>query len=635
VEADSGYNIMPVPFTAVELKDDFWATRIATNKDVTIPFGFKKCEEEGRVRNFEKAGGLLGGEYEGEMPFDDTDVYKIIEGASYSLQTHPNPDLEKYIDGIIEKIAAAQEKDGYLTTWKTIDPDTTPARWVNPGPRWFHLAASHELYNAGHMYEAAYAHYRATGKRNFLDVALKNADLIDRVFGPGKNMEPPGHQIIETGLVKLYRATHNKKYLDLAKFFLDQRGNAEGHELYGPYNQDHIPVVEQGEAVGHAVRAGYMYAGMTDIAAIMDDQAYEKAVDRLWQDVVEKKIYITGGIGARHQGESFGKAYELPNMTSYNETCAAIANIYWNHRMFLLHGDAKYIDVLERTLYNGMIAGVSLSGDLFFYPNCLASDGKYEFNRGSLTRQPWFDCSCCPSNVMRFLPSVPDYIYAHRGDSLYINLFVASKASIEMQKGTVDIEQETGYPWDGSVTVKLNPKAESEFALLVRIPGWVDDQPLPGDLYHYFDQISEGFTLTLNGRPIEFEMNKGFAAIRREWSAGDILQLELPMPVRRVLADEKVEENQNRVALVRGPIVYCAEWADNGGMALDFVLPDNADLSTERRDDLLGGITVVRGAAMSTSGMTKQLVAIPYYAWSHRGPGEMQVWLSRKTEGTN
>ncbi|MEJ2567753.1 MAG: glycoside hydrolase family 127 protein, partial [candidate division WOR-3 bacterium] len=381
----SFYPITPVPFTNVTLTDNFWSGRIETNRTVTIPYGFEKCEKEGRIRNFERAGGLLEGKYEGKMPFDDSDIYKIIEGASYSLTVHPDSELEKYIDGIIEKIAAAQEEDGYLCTWKTIDPDTAPAWWVKPGPRWYTLGASHELYNAGHMYEAAVAHYRATGKKNFLNIALKNADLITKTFGPGKKSEVPGHQIIETGLVKLYQVTKYKKYLDMAKFFLDQRGNARGHELYGAYSQDHKPVTEQEEAVGHAVRAVYMYSGMTDIAGITKDPSYMRAVDKLWENVVSKKLYITGGIGARHEGESFGDNYELPNLTSYNETCAAIGNIYWNHRMFLLHGDAKYIDVLERTLYNGMISGVSIEGNTFFYPNCLESDGKYKFNQGSST----------------------------------------------------------------------------------------------------------------------------------------------------------------------------------------------------------------------------------------------------------
>jgi DUF1680 family protein len=626
-----GYPVAAVPFTDVTLTDDFWSGRIETNRTVTIPFGFKKCEEEGRIRNFAKAGGLMEGKYEGKMPFDDTDVYKIIEGASYSLTIHPDKELEKYIDDIIDKIAAAQEEDGYLTTWKTIDANTTPASWVKPGPRWYNLGASHELYNAGHMYEAAYAHYRATGKKNFLNVALKNADLIAEVFGPRKKLTPPGHQIIETGLLKLYRATNDKKYLDLAKFFLDQRGNAAGHKLYGPYSQDHKPVTEQDEAVGHAVRAVYMYAAMTDIAGMMNDSAYRSAVEKIWDNVVSKKIYITGGLGAKHEGEAFGDNYELPNKTAYNETCAAIGSVYWNNRMFLLTGDAKYIDVLERTLYNGLISGVSLSGNLFFYPNCLLSDGKYKFNQGSLTRKPWFDCSCCPSNVIRFIPSVPNYIYAHKDDCLYVNLFIAGKADVEMNKTSVEISQETDYPWDGKVVIKVNPKNSESFAVNVRIPGWAVGKPMPSDLYSYLSENPEKVTLKLNGEPIDIKTDKGYAVIDRKWSKGDTIELDLPMPIRRVIANENVKDDIGKTALVRGPIVYCAEWVDNDNKVLDMVVPDNAEFQTQYKKDLLNGLTVITGDILDESGNERKLTAIPYYAWSHRGPGEMTVWLPRKT----
>ena len=629
-ESKSFYPITPVPFTDVTLTDDFWSGRIETNRTVTIPYGFEKCEKEGRVRNFERAGGLLEGKYEGKMPFDDSDIYKIIEGASYSLTVHPDPELEKYIDDIIDKIAAAQEEDGYLCTWKTIDPDTAPAWWVKPGPRWHNLGASHELYNAGHMYEAAVAHYKATGKKNFLNVALKNADLIVETFGPGKKLEVPGHQIIETGLVKLYQVTKNNKYLDMAKFFLDQRGNARGHELYGAYSQDHKPVTEQTEAVGHAVRAVYMYSGMTDIAGIMKDSSYMNAVDKIWENVVSKKIYITGGIGARHEGESFGDNYELPNLTSYNETCAAIGNIYWNHRMFLLHGDAKYIDVLERTLYNGMISGVSLEGNSFFYPNCLESDGKYKFNQGSLTRKAWFDCSCCPTNVMRFIPSVPGYIYAYRGDSLYVNLFVASEASVDIAGTGLAISQETEYPWKGKIKINVNPKKDKVFTINIRIPGWASEKAVPSDLYRYLEKNAPEITLKVNGDLLDYNINKGFTVITRKWSKGDIIELDLPMPVRKVLANEKVKDDRDKIALVRGPVVYCAEGADNDMEVLKLNIPDNAELKSEYRRDLLNGLFVIEGKVSSKSGEEKELTAIPYYAWSHRGPGKMAVWLRRK-----
>ncbi len=629
-EHSGDYPVQAVPFTQIQLTDSFWAKRIAVNRTVTIPFGLQKCQDEGRIRNFAKAGGLMDGEYEGKMPFDDSDIYKIIEGISYSLQTNPDAKLDTYIDEIIALIAAAQEDDGYLCTWKTLNPDTTPATWVKPGPRWYDLRSSHELYNAGHMYEAAYAHFRATGKRNFLNIALKNADLIVKTFGPGKLMTPPGHQIIETGLVKLYRATGDIKYLDQAKFFLDQRGNASGHELYGAYNQDHQLVTEQTEAAGHAVRALYMYAGMADIAALLHDANYLGAVDQIWENVVTKKMYITGGLGARHQGEAFGENYELPNLTSYNETCAAIANVYWNHRMFLLHGESKYIDVLERTLYNGLISGVSLTGNTFFYPNCLASDGKFPFNQGALTRKSWFDCSCCPSNIIRFMPSVPDYIYAVREDTLYVNLFMANKADIKLNNGVMTVIQQTDYPWDGKITITVNPTKKVHNIINIRIPGWAQGQPLPGDLYHYLNAGNDQVSLSLNGKIIQPQITRGYARIEKDWQAGDIIELNLPMPVNRVIANDNIQDDRGKVALERGPIVYCAEWVDNGGKALDLALADNAVLATNYNPDLLNGVTVIRGEALNRAGKKHSLTAIPYYAWSHRGPGEMTVWLQRK-----
>lgn len=622
----AGYPLTPVSFTKIKLTDTFWRKRIETNQTVSIPFGFAKCEEAGRMRNFAKAGGLLTGDYEGKMPFDDSDVYKIIEGAAYSLSNRPDQALEKYLDAIIEKIGAAQESDGYLCTWKTLNPATTPAAWVEPGPRWHHLSASHELYNMGHLYEAAFAHYQATGKRNLLEIALKNADLIAATFGPGKKLDPPGHQIIETGLVKLFLATRDEKYLNLAQFFLDQRGNAQG---YGAYCQDHQRVVDQTEAVGHAVRAVYMYAGMADIAGIRQDSAYLNAIDKIWENVVSRKIYLTGGIGARHQGEAFGENYELPNLTAYNETCAAIGSVYWNQRMFLLHGDAKYIDVLEQTLYNGLISGVSLTGDSFFYPNCLESDGKYKFNVGALTRQPWFDCSCCPSNVMRFIPSVPNYIYAQRQDSLYINLFIAGTADVNIENCPVAIQQETRYPWDGKVAIRVNPTEKKKFSINIRIPGWAREKPLPGDLYQFLKPDGQSVSLKVNGQLADLCLKNGFAVIARKWAPGDLIELELPMPVRRVIAHERVEADRGKVAFVRGPLVYCAEGIDNAEKVLDLVVPDAAGFTTETRADLLGGVTLLKGTVSDRSGRERKLILIPYYAWSHRGVGEMAVWLSR------
>ncbi|MGD2035739.1 MAG: glycoside hydrolase family 127 protein, partial [Bacteroidales bacterium] len=421
------YPISTVDIRQVHLTDNFWKPLLHTVQYTTIPYAIAKCEKEGRFDNFLIAGGKMKGETKGAMPFDDSDVYKIIEGAALSLLSEPNPGLDELLDSLIAMIAIGQEPDGYITTWRTIDPTKPPASWVRveEGKRWESLSGSHELYNAGHMYEAAAVHYLSTGKRNFLDIALKNADLIVKTFGDsaGQVSAVPGHQIIETGLIQLYKITGKQEYLDMAKYFLDNRGNPENHELYGgyistAYTQDHIPPVQQEEAVGHAVRGTYMYAAMTDIATMLNDTDYQRAVRNIWENMTYKKTYITGGIGARGEGEAFGDDYELPNRTGYSETCAAIGSVCWNHRLFRQSGNVAFYDVIERTLYNGLISGLSLDGTHFFYPNPLESDGKYQFNQGSCTRSSWFDCSCCPTNLIRFLPSVPEYIYATQGDTI-------------------------------------------------------------------------------------------------------------------------------------------------------------------------------------------------------------------------
>nr|WP_319511160.1 glycoside hydrolase family 127 protein [uncultured Draconibacterium sp.] len=620
------YPINGVSFSDVQVNDIFWLPKIETNRKATIPASFQKCEETGRLENFLIAGGKMEGTVRGDMPFDDTDVYKIIEGASYSMTTIPDPKLDAYVDSLIDIIGIGQAEDGYLTTWKIIDPTHSPAEWCPPGERWEGLAWSHELYNAGHMYEAAAAHYHATGKTNFLDIATKNADLLVSVFGADKNPQVPGHQIVETGLIKLYQITDKKEYLDLAKHFLDFRGDSTKRELWGPYNQDHIPVVEQDEAVGHAVRAAYMYAGMTDIAALYKDAAYENAVDQLWDNVVNKKIYITGGIGSKHEGEAFGENYELPNLTAYNETCAAIANVYWNYRMFLLHGDSKYIDVLERSLYNGVISGVALDGTNFFYPNPLSCDMHYHFNSGgSLTREPWFDCSCCPSNMCRFMPSVPGYIYAQKDNDIYVNLFVQSSTSVKMADAGVKIDQETKYPWDGKVKISVSPETVSQFAVRVRIPGWAQNQPLPGDLYSYANAPTAKPVILVNGESVSYETEQGYAVLDREWKSGDEVELSLPMPVRTVKASELVKDDQGKVAIERGPIVYCVEEKDNPEIG-SIQVSEETQFESNYNADLLAGVEVIKA-----SGKTKKetFTAIPYYVWNNRGANKMDVWLSK------
>ncbi len=635
-QAAGDYPIRPVPFTSVHFDDVFWTPRLETNRKVTLQANFTKCEETGRISNFAKAGGLMEGKFEG-IRFNDSDVFKVVEGAAYSLALHEDPKLDAYLDDLIATFAAAQEDDGYLYTTRTINPDR-PA----PGAgktRWSHLSHSHELYNVGHMYEAAVAHHQATGKRAFLDVAVKSANLIDRVFGPDKLIDVPGHQEIEIGLARLYRATGDDKYLKLAKFFLDARGDPDGRKkLYGDYCQDHKPVTQQSKAVGHAVRAGYMYSGMADVAALTGNADYVAAIDRIWQDVVKHKLYITGGLGARRHGEAFDVAYKLPNKVAYNETCAAIANAMWNHRMFLLKGDGRCIDVLERVIYNGFLSGVSLSGDRFFYPNPLESDGVYKFNHGSTERQPWFGCSCCPTNIVRFIPSLPGYVYAQRDGELFVNLFVAGKATVAMKPTKVRLEQTTRYPWDGKVSIEVTPEKAAEFTVLVRIPGWARNEVVASDLYRFADRCDEPPTVRVAGESVELDLRRGYLPIRRTWSQGDVIEIDLPMPIRRVLCHEKVEANRGKVALQRGPIVYCLEGVDNDQRVLNVFLADDAELTAEHRSDLLGGVTILKGPAQeahraeggkSLRTEPHKLVAVPYYAWAHRGTGEMAVWIAR------
>jgi DUF1680 family protein len=640
------YPITPVPFTKVKVADSFWLPRIETNRAVTIPFLFKKNEETGRLDNFAIAGGLIKGKYRGER-YNDTDVYKPIEGASYSLMVHPDPELDRTLDSMIAKIAAAQEPDGYLFTARTSDP-AHPQPGIGP-ERWVEETVSHELYNAGHLYEAAVAHFLATGKRSLLDVAIKNADLVASVFGPDRRHGFPGHQEIELALVKLYRVTGNEKYLALAKYFLDQRGREVKLTQYPPGNrfaiynepeqiQAHKPVLEQDEAVGHAVRLTYMASGMADIAAITGDPAYLGAVERLWTNVVEKKMYLTAGVGSRHDRERFGEDYELPNLTGYLETCASIGMAFWNQRMFLLTGDAWYVDIMERAMYNGILAGVSLDGRAFFYGNPLESDGKFRFNQGQLGRAPFFGTACCPGNISRFLPSMPGYIYAVRGDVLYVNLFVQGEGTADVGGRKVTLKQETRYPWDGSVRITIEPEATSAWTLLLRIPGWARDEAVPGGLYRFADNLKEKPTLKVNGKAVVLALDKGFARVRRDWKKGDVIELNLPMPVRRVVAHEAVKDDAGKVALERGPLVYCAEWPDNGGRVLNLALPEGRPLRAEFQPDLLNGVAVIKGEATAaakdpdgqTAAKKQPFLAIPYYAWAHRGPGEMAVWLPRK-----
>jgi DUF1680 family protein len=630
------YPITSVPFTKVKLTDKFWLPRIRTNHEVTIPASFERCENTGRVKNFEMAAAKSGA-FCTVYPFDDTDIYKTIEGASFSMSLYPDPKLDAYIDGLIVKVAAAQEPDGYLYTARTIDP-AHPHKWSG-NERWVkERELSHELYNSGHLFEAAAAHYQSTGKRNLLDIALKNADLVCATFGPNKLHVAPGHEVVEMGLVKLYRITGKKEYLETAKYFIDERGHYSGYDpnskdqwKNGAYWQDHIPVIEQEEALGHAVRAGYLYAAVADIAALTGDPAYLNAIDKIWDNVVGKKLYVQGGIGAIGDGEKFGANYELPNSTAYNETCAAIANVYWNQRMFQLHGDAKYVDVLERSLYNGLISGVGMDGKSFFYTNAMEIRNNFSHKDMERTRSGWFPCSCCPTNITRLVPSIPGYMYAIKDDQVYVNLFANSTASLK----DLEIIQENNYPWSGDLIFKVNPRSAKNFKMMIRIPGWARGEVVSSDLYSFENKDIRKVAITINGKAIDYTVDKGYAVISRSWKKGDVVNMSLPMDVQKVISNPKVENNIGRVALQRGPLVYCAEWVDNNGLVSNLLLSPNASFQT----DIMNGMTTLKSTAQaitidpttnSVSSKTQPLVLIPYYSWAHRGEGEMMVWLPEK-----
>jgi len=626
---DENYPIMPVPFTSVKMTDNFWAPRIQKNHEVTIPIAFGYCESTGRIRNFEIAGGLDTGAFQTLYPFDDSDVVKIIEGASYSLQTYPDPVLEAYLDTLIYKIGLAQEDDGYLYTNRTIAEMGYGKlhEWAEGG-RWEKTnILSHELYNLGHTYEAAVAHYMATGKRTLLDIAIKSADLVDRDFGWDAFVSYPGHQVIEIGLVKLYRVTGERRYLDLAKFFLDARGTRDDGE---EYSQSHKRVIEQTEAVGHSVRATYMYSGMADVAAILDDEAYVNAITKIWEDLVYRKMYITGGIGASGGNEGFAEPYHLPNMTAYCETCASIGNIFFNHRMFSMHGEGKYFDILEKTLYNGALSGVNLAGDRFFYPNPLESDGRHQ-------RSAWFGCACCPSNVARFIPAIPGYIYSVTDKDLYVNLYASNEADVRVGSNEVRITQETDYPWEGKVSITVDPADENRFSLRLRIPGWARNEAIPGGLYTFSDSVSEEYSLTVNGKSIKTEVIDGYISLSRKWKKGDRIELYLPMPVRTVIADEKVKEDAGKYAVQRGPLMFCAEWPDNPDVkVLDLMIDERPAFTSGFEADILNGTEIIKttgylkvtnGDGSVAAGESVGLTLIPYHLWNNRGKGEMRVWL--------
>jgi uncharacterized protein len=624
----SAATLEKVGFADVQILDDFWKPRISTVSRVTIPVCIEQTEvKTPRIRNFEKVARRKGEKHEG-IYYDDSDVYKALEAIAYSLKNDPDKALEQKADDWIDKIAAAQLPDGYLNTYYTLNG--LENRWTD--------MEKHEAYNAGHLFEAAVAYYNATGKRKLLDVSRRFADHIDSTFRQRGRPWVAGHQEIELALVKLHRVTNEKRYLDLAYWFLEQRGRGHGKGVIWDqwktpeYCQDAVPLRDQREITGHAVRAMYMYTGAADVSAARSDSGYMHAMKTVWEDVVYRNMYITGGIGSSGRNEGFSVDYDLPNEEAYAETCASVGMVFWNHRMNLLTGESKYIDILERSLYNGALDGLSMSGDRFFYGNPLASSGQH-------SRREWFGTACCPANIARLVESVGDYIYAKSSNAILVNLFVGSQTVVNLGRDNVIIRQETDYPWQGDVRISVTPGSRTRFPLYVRIPGWAKNEPVPGKTYFFADDVRENVTLRVNGKTVPVNMERGYAVIDREWRKGDVVSLSLPMPVRRVAAIEAVKPNRNRIALQRGPLVYCVEHVDNKGRAKNFIVPDDAEFTASFTPDLLEGVVALQselpvfgpsGDGTSVKTETQTITAIPYFAWANRGPGELLVWLPRK-----
>ena len=638
------YPIRSVELTKTRVTGGFWFDRLETNRTATLTSCLRKCNETPRIANFTNAANRARGTFRG-IPFDDSDVYKVMEGAAYVLAARPDAELERFVTRLIGEIARAQEPDGYLYTARTLGHDVTKpkdgywhAQMMGP-TRWSNIPSSHELYNVGHLYEAAVAWRQATGRDDFLKIAEKNAALIARTFGPGEFQlrDVPGHEEIELALCRLHRETGEKRYLDLARHFVEQRGRGEDRRvaavftqegdlkasdemtLPGAYCQNHLPFREQREAVGHAVRAAYLYCGAADVAALTGDGGLAAANDALWRDVVACKLHLNGGIGARPAGEAFGRAYELPNDegATYLETCAAIGNALWNDRLFRASGDAKYVDVLERVIYNGFLSGVSLSGDEYFYPNPLASKGGYR-------RSKWFDCSCCPVNIVRFIPQIPSFAYATNGSDVYWNLFMKGEAEVN----GIALVCDTDYPWCGRMTLKIGAmklRKTPRFALKVRVPGWAKGRPVPSDLYSQTKPSSAmEVLLSVNGRAVNGVPGKdGYLSVERVWATGDTVVLDLPMPVKRIRAHEMVAADRGRLAVERGPIVYCAEGVDNGGKAYDAALPEDATFA----DDTV----VIGDRTFPALKASNGLKLVPYCIWGNREPGnDLACWFRER-----
>ncbi|MBS1666890.1 MAG: glycoside hydrolase family 127 protein [Bacteroidetes bacterium] len=616
---------LQIKFSHVQINDQFWKPRIDKVATVTIPVCIDQTEvKTPRIRNFEIAAHLKKGKFEGIF-YDDSDVYKALEAIGYSLSNHPDSALERKADQWIDIIAAAQLPDGYLNTYFTLNG--LDKRWTD--------MSMHEDYNGGHLIEAAVAYYEATGKRKLLDVAIRFANHFDSIFGPGKRHWVTGHQELELALVKLYKTTNDKKYLSLADWLLSERGHGHGYGYTWTewkdtaYTQDLVPVKQQKKITGHAVRAMYMYTGAADVAALTGDTAYMHAMKTVWEDVVYRNMYITGGIGSSGNNEGFSTDYDLPNDQAYCETCASVGMVFWNQRMGMLTGDSKYIDVLERTLYNGALDGISLEGNRFFYGNTLASFGKNY-------RREWFGTACCPANIARLLASLGNYIYGYNDQSLWVNLYVGSSTKLQIGKNVVPIKMETNYPWDGNVKLSISPEKKTKFALHIRIPGWAEGDAVPGGLFEFEDSSAAKISIRVNGKDLTYQMEKGYAIIDREWKKNDVVEIAFPMDIKRVVSRPEVKADENRVALQRGPLVYCVEGADNGGHAWDIILPKSTALTTSKGNIGTESVVTIQATvpaiAVSADGNSvqtekKQITAIPYYVWCNRGQNQMQVWL--------
>ncbi len=621
----------PVSFSEVMITDNFWKPKLEKISSSAVPVMIYQTEvATGRIRNYEKVARHQNEKHEG-IYYDDSDVYKALEAIAYSLKNHSDKSLEQKSDEWIDKIAAAQEEDGYINTFYSLSG--LENRWSD--------MEKHEDYCAGHLMEAGVAYYQTTGKRKLLDVAIKMADHIDETFRKPNRPWVAGHEEIELALVKMYKVTGDEKYLELSDWFLDQRGHGHGkggiwdNPTWGPkYAQDDVPVKEQKEITGHAVRAMYLYTGAADVAAAKNDTGYMNAMKTVWEDVVYRNMYITGGIGSSGSNEGFSVDYDLPNENAYSETCASVGMVFWNQRMNALEGDSKYIDVLERSLYNAALDGLSLEGNRFFYGNPLASSGQH-------SRREWFGTACCPSNISRLVASVGDYIYAKSENAIWVNLFIGSKTNFQMGNTEVPIEMTTNYPLDGVINLTLNPDQKTQFALKMRLPGWAKDEPVPGGLYRFTGKSKENFTLLLNGKPVPYTEENGYLTIERAWEKGDKIQYSLPMEVRKLVSREEVTANADRIAIQRGPLVYCVEGADNNGKAWNILIPENAAFKVvefqvldEKVMAVQVDMTVMTGSEDGTNlrSEIKKITAIPYYTWANRGQNEMQVWLPTKIQ---